>query len=404
MEVGLMTDQNREPHDPAVRKDLASRLFRPNWPFFGSVRSRPSPHRIDRHPGATGQPPAGRGPIDVICAGMYRACSTWQYEVVAHLLERHCGGRRLGYLTGAQYAGLTRADTARTSRRGEPPDEWRIVKSHEGDRSFARAIAARRAIAVYSHRDVRDVTFSLMHKRGRTFEQVVRDGMIHQILANDQFWTAQPGVLVQRYDDLIADPVAAVSELAHHLGVAIEPGEVGEIARLYSAEANRARTAALRRRLASAGVDLSSAHNVQICDPTTLLHWNHMRPGKAASWRTATTSQRATLERLCGPWLRLHGYPPDESLPSRGVRTISVAGLRIAADLWAGRRTFLVRAASMRWPRAAAALKRSLGLPVDDHAGATAWADPTPATPVGQEDHADDARLRVQTTQSAESR
>ena len=27
--------------------------------------------------------------LDVICAGMYRACSTWQYEVAAHLVEEH---------------------------------------------------------------------------------------------------------------------------------------------------------------------------------------------------------------------------------------------------------------------------------------------------------------------------
>ena len=38
---------------------------------------------------------------DVICGGMYRACSTWQYEVVGHLVERHLRGQRLGYLTGA---------------------------------------------------------------------------------------------------------------------------------------------------------------------------------------------------------------------------------------------------------------------------------------------------------------
>ena len=43
---------------------------------------------------------------------------------------------------------------------------WGVLKSHEGDRSFTRAIRDGRAVAVYAHRDVRDVVFSLMHKRG----------------------------------------------------------------------------------------------------------------------------------------------------------------------------------------------------------------------------------------------
>ena len=34
----------------------------------------------------------GSGDMDVLCVGMYRACSTWQYEVTAHLTERHRRG------------------------------------------------------------------------------------------------------------------------------------------------------------------------------------------------------------------------------------------------------------------------------------------------------------------------
>ena len=48
--------------------------------------------------------------LDVICAGMYRACSTWQYEVAAHLVEEHCGGRRLGYLVSGEYTALLSKD------------------------------------------------------------------------------------------------------------------------------------------------------------------------------------------------------------------------------------------------------------------------------------------------------
>ena len=83
-----------------------------------------------------------------------------------------------------------------------------MIKAHEGERAMARELTGGRARALYAYRDVRDVVFSLMHKRGKTFEQILRQGMIHQILANDRFWMAQPNVLVQRYEDLIAEPAA----------------------------------------------------------------------------------------------------------------------------------------------------------------------------------------------------
>ena len=102
----------------------------------------------------------------VLCVGMYRACSTWQYEVIAHLLERHRGAYRLGYLTGEQFEDLDdREDTT---------DDWRVLKSHEEHGRFARVLAEGRAIAVYAHRDVRDVAFSLMHKRKVDFETLVK--------------------------------------------------------------------------------------------------------------------------------------------------------------------------------------------------------------------------------------
>src|SRR6185312_2948705 len=101
--------------------------------------------------------------MDVFCVGMYRACSTWQYEVIAHLLERHRGGRRLGYVMGEEYVA--------PDAPGQAARPWRVLKSHEEHRRFAEALAEGRARAIYAHRDIRDVVFSLMHKRGVRFEE-----------------------------------------------------------------------------------------------------------------------------------------------------------------------------------------------------------------------------------------
>ena len=322
-----------------------------------------------------------RSACDVICAGMYRACSTWQYEVAAHLVEEHGGGLRLGYLLSGEYTSLLAGDARKAIADSGERRGFRVIKAHEGERAMARELKAGRACALYAFRDVRDVVFSLMHKRGKTFEELLRQGMIHQILANDRFWMGQPNVLVQRYDDLISEPARGVTDLASHLGLRLGAGEAERIASQYSQESNRARTEALKQRLEQAGVDLESGGNVQICDPSSLLHWNHMRGKGAASWRTlATPRQSAILHRLCGRWLKTHGYSL-EGKPSHKW-DLSMTGLRASVqsevDVIAGYVNFQVRSTSLRFPKTARTLKRLLGMPVETNAGATVWADPIP--------------------------
>src|SRR5262249_47015243 len=219
-----------------------------------------------------------------------------------------------------------------------------------------------------------------MHKRGLTFEQLHRQGMIHQVLANDRFWTRQPGVLIQRYDDLLADPTGGVLDLAGHLGIVLTNQEAAEIAATYSLESNKARTEGLRRSLEQAGLDLSEAANSQICDASTLLHWNHLRSGGTGSWITqATPAQRVVLDRLCGRWLQARGYSlrptGAESGPARiGWRE----SLRIEADLVICSFNYLVRALSQRFPQLARMAQRWLGIRSEGPAGATVWSETRP--------------------------
>lgn len=343
----------------------------------GSSRAGGRVLTVSRSVLATGM---GHRPVDVICAGMYRACSTWQYEVIAHLVEQHRGGLRLGYLTPEQYAGPDSPAVADANRKGDAAAGWRVFKSHDGHPSFARAIAGGRAVAIYAYRDVRDVAFSLMHKRRLTFEQLLRQGMIHQVLANDGFWTRQPNVLIQRYDDILADPVGAVRALAEHLGIRPVPGEAERIADEYSLAANKARTEALRRQLEQGGIDLNKATNSLICDSATLLHWNHMRDGRSGSWYAESTlRQRFILHRLCGAWLKARGYPPaPEGAGGEATAGLEVSILdraRIECEIFRGWLSYRAHAASQRFPRPAAMARRVLGIAEPSHAVATVWSE-----------------------------
>ncbi len=371
----MVKDADRDTRKIQSRRDLVSRLLRPHLFLIRNANAKSKDPEIAEISAAEACLPAGgRRSVDVICCGMYRACSTWQYEVIAHLVEQYFDGTRLGYLTGAQYTALLRNAVPANPATTRCP---RVLKSHEGDRVFARSLAAGRALAVYAYRDVRDVVFSLMHKRKLTFEQLLRQGMIHQILANDRFWSRVPGVLVQRYEDLLRAPAEGVLALARHIGLDLDEAEAEQVAGKYSQESNRARTAALRHRLHEAGVDLDSAANAQICDAATLLHWNHMRDPNSC-WRSeATDEHEAILDLLCGRWLIEHGYgrrPHGSSVPASGraMRRVSIRG---RVNLIVGRSNHAIRSMSLRFPRAARWLKRLLGMPTDEPTGAKAWAD-----------------------------
>jgi len=264
--------------------------------------------------------------MDILCVGMYRAGSTWQYLVTSDLVERHLGGRRLGFLDGEQFA----AHEASCATDAVP----HVLKSHDAHPRFAAALAQGRALAVYSYRDLRDVAFSLAHKYVTSFEEVVeRHGFLHVSLANDAFWTAQPRTLCQSYEQLVTAPEAAVAALAAHLGIALAAGEAAMLAERYSLAANRSRTVELSDRLRAQGLELEDPANALARDEHTQLHWNHIRAGRIGAWREqATPRQIAVLAAICGPWLIARGYEPDSGwiAPALDLLREELAATRLA--------------------------------------------------------------------------
>ena len=302
----------------------------------------------------------------VLCVGMYRACSTWQYEVVAHLLERHGLGHRLGYLTGDQFAEVDDDDQGGAGR------AWKVLKSHEEHGRFARALAEGRALAVYAHRDLRDVAFSLDATSGSlSFEALVTQGMVHQVLANDRFWSATAGDdHADATTDLVAGPEAGVEPIwRRHLGLELAAGRGGQGRRrvLVRGQPPSGPSTLGRTAPPASGVDLDDPSIAQTHDGRTLLHWNHMREGRVGEWRErATPRQRLAFARICGPWLASRGYEPDDD---RAIAAALAAEPSPLADRarweWAmarGRIACELRCLSLRHPRLARSIKPWLGI------------------------------------------
>jgi hypothetical protein len=244
----------------------------------------------------------------VISAGMFRSGSTWQYQVACELAASTGGTvRTLGHFEGDQLAERL-AD-------GDGACEWCVFKSHDAHPAFADLLADGRAVGLYSYRDLRDVAYSMAHKFAASFHTAaVERGFVDRCLSNDRFWTGQPNVLVQRYEQMFTDPPATVRQIAEHMGLSVTPAAAARVADQFSLEHNRARTAALAAALAEQGYDLTDPANALRYDPKSLLHWNHLRDGSVGRWRSdARPEEVAFLRDRCGAWLIDRGYEADDS-------------------------------------------------------------------------------------------
>src|SRR5262249_28206972 len=158
--------------------------------------------------------------------------------------------------------------------------------------------------AVYSFRDLRDVTYSHMHKCARDFDDLVeRGGMIQSLLEADAFFRAQPRTLYQRYERIVHDPVDTVLEIARHLAIPLDNNEAAAIVEQFSLAAVKQRAKEQEQRLRADGVDLDNPANALLHDSKTQIHWNHVREGRIGGWRDESTPpQAARLFELCGSW------------------------------------------------------------------------------------------------------
>ena len=239
----------------------------------------------------------------VFCVGMYRACSTWQYGVAGAILEKHRAGRRLGFVAGIYLNEKVDLDAMGT--------DWAVLKAHDAHDRLGAVLGARRGLGLYAHRDIEDVVFSYMHVTGKDFDAVMEQGFVELCLNNDRFWRAQPGMLVQRYDDLIAEPVRGVAEIAAHLGVTLEDGEATAIAETLSWEASHRKLQRMAGRLEAGGVGPNDEAGI---DAQSLLHWNHIRStNPAETRRRATPRQQALIAAARRGWFEAQGLVDPEA-------------------------------------------------------------------------------------------
>ncbi len=203
----------------------------------------------------------------VLACGGYRSGSTLQYNVVGEYAERAGIGRRIGFVEPDQAAVL--------------PQVWSFVealgtavaKCHlapgvdERSGAWDALLDRGRVCAVYTVRDWRDVVHSWTRKFDQRVDEVFASARWALNTANLEAWLAR-GAHVLRYEDLVADPAAALDCVVAWAG-------------LPATRRPPPRRPPPRGRRALPAGDGA-------VDPRTLLHADHVGDPEGGGWRCWT--------------------------------------------------------------------------------------------------------------------
>ncbi|MGF1480465.1 MAG: sulfotransferase domain-containing protein [Cyanophyceae cyanobacterium] len=236
----------------------------------------------------------------VFCCGMMRSGSTLQYQLAASISEESGKGRGIGEIRWSNFAELERAYS---------DDSIKVCKLHhikhlKGARS---ALESGKAVGIYTFRDIRDVTVSLMSMRKTKFDNIVfKTREIPECLDNYYAWTSLPGLLISQYEEMSQNIPEEVERIAAHLNIELSPEKTQEIANAHSKQNQLHRIQKWNAK---------AEQTANPYDPKTLLLSRHINSGKSQQWKTTLTPiQIGYLESLAGNWLENHGYSLSQPL------------------------------------------------------------------------------------------
>lgn len=247
-----------------------------------------------------------------LCGGMMRSGSTLQFQIAARLVEEAGRGERVGWSRPGTFPELR--------DRHADAEGWRVFKSHDCTPEIREEIVEREGAGIYVYRDLRDVMASVMRKEGLAFDDLWESGYLDACVENFEAWTSLPGVLVSRYEEMVADVPGEVRRIGERLGIEVDDATSERIAAEFSMESQRDRARRVEREGAGR------------FDPYHLLHGNHITDGRSGSWRdTLRPSEVERIEARHGRWLSENGYAPDARLGRRApLRSLARSARRLA--------------------------------------------------------------------------
>lgn len=161
-----------------------------------------------------------------------------------------------------------------------------LVKTHRYFWNVGYLIRRNQIVAFMTHRDMRDVSVSLLKKGWiEDIESFVNSKELKQIEYTSLAYASLPGMHVISYDELVDDTNNVISQVATRLGVELTVDKVNLIAQKVSADNVKKKINAI-----SASVDID-----QGVDESTGLHVNHIHDPVSGKWKKHLNSLEASL-------------------------------------------------------------------------------------------------------------
>lgn len=230
----------------------------------------------------------------IICCGMMRSGSTLQYQLTVAILEKT--GKGTGF-------GEVRYGDCQQLLKKQLSGQMNAVKVHQFRhlKGVETAIKQGKAKGIYSYRDIRDVTTSLMKMRKTSFEKLIFEtGEINECIRDFYAWTKLDNLLISRYEIMVSDLTQEVLRIAEHLDIKLSQKEAQTIADEYSIERQKNRIESWKKN--------QNSEN-KFYDPKSLLHANHINSGKTNQWQKELKPiQVAYLETMAKNWLISQNY------------------------------------------------------------------------------------------------
>jgi hypothetical protein len=124
--------------------------------------------------------------------------------------------------------------------------------------------------------------------------------------------------LVSKYEDIIDDLPKEIKKIAKYLEINLETGLADRIALNFSIEQQKKRIKQFNFKLQG------ERTGINIHDPKSLLHQNHIFSGKKGQWRTSLSAIKIGLiEDLTYKWLDSRNYKISQILLIRKIAKIS---------------------------------------------------------------------------------
>jgi hypothetical protein len=245
----------------------------------------------------------------IFCCGMIRSGSTVHYQLTKEIIEHKNLGKGLGWVEADKFNNLYKENKSNHT--------FKVVKIHKCLPQIEKMSLNGEALVIHIYRDLRDVIVSILNKDKTTFWKTFRKDFLDSLMNESVKWSGLEKVFVSKYEDMISDMATETKRIAEYLDIKLEESLVKKISQKFSIENQK-------KRIQDFNFEIQGIHTgINVHDPNSLLHQNHIFSGKKGQWQDSLSVIEIGLIEDCSyKWLKSNNYEISQPLFIRKIAKI----------------------------------------------------------------------------------